>query len=157
IAVNDDDTVMVKTPKGDFAFDFLIFGTGFFLDITKRPELASIIDHIALWRDRYTPPPELDNGVIAQQPYLGRDLEFIEKRPGEAPWLKNVIFFGIAGTPSLAPISAGLNGLRFGLWRVVGGLARSLFAEDFEHHYQNYMDYRTPEFHPREAPERQTL
>ncbi len=151
LAPQDDGTILVKTPKGDFTFDFLIFGTGFFLDITKRPELASIIDHIALWRDRYTPPPELESEVIGQQPYLGQDLAFIEKHPGEAPWLNNIIFFGIAGTPSLAPISAGLNGLRFGLWRAVGSVARSLFTEDFEYHYQNYMDYRTPEFHPRET------
>ncbi len=145
----DDGRIDVATPQRRFSFDFLIFGTGFFLDITKRPELASIINHIALWRDRFTPSPELASDVIGQQPYLGRSLEFLEKTPGEAPWLKNVIFFGIAGTPSLAPISAGLNGLRFGLWRVVGGLSRSLFTEDFEYHYENYMNYRTPEFHPR--------
>jgi FAD-dependent urate hydroxylase len=141
--------VQITTPAGLTEFDFVIFGTGFFMDITHRPELRSIIDRIALWRDRYSPPAGLESLIIGAQPYLGRDLEFTEKDPGTAPWLKNMLFFGIAGTPSLAPISAGLNGMKFGLWRVVGGICRSLFTEDFEHHYQNYVDYRTPEFDPR--------
>ncbi|MBS0241480.1 MAG: NAD(P)/FAD-dependent oxidoreductase, partial [Proteobacteria bacterium] len=47
--------VRLETTRGNLALDFLILATGFNVDWAKRPELANLSEHIALWRDRFTP------------------------------------------------------------------------------------------------------
>ena len=40
----------------ELEFDFVIAGTGYSMDLSQRPELAGIVEHIASWSDRYSPP-----------------------------------------------------------------------------------------------------
>ncbi len=76
-----------------FEFDFAIAGTGYFVDPTKRPELADFAHHIALWRDRYEPPVDQRNDDLGTHPYLGNAHEYLEKVPGSAPYLKDIHIF----------------------------------------------------------------
>lgn len=47
--------LLATTPHGDIAFDFVIAGTGYRVDLAKTPELAAFSDKILLWRDRFSP------------------------------------------------------------------------------------------------------
>jgi FAD-dependent urate hydroxylase len=139
------DSAIVETGDGSFTFDFLIFATGFEMDLSARPELASIVDQIALWRDRFAPPPGEENDVLARHPYLGPTFEFTERTPGTAPYLRRLHNFTLGALPSLGITGAAITGIKYGVPRLVGGLVRDLFREDAAAHYQDFLAYAVPE------------
>ncbi|WP_442938591.1 hypothetical protein [Nostoc sp.] len=89
--------IVVQVKNDVFEFDFAIAGTGYFVDPTKRPELADFAQHIALWRDRYEPPANQRDDDLGTHPYLGSAHEYLEKVPGTAPYLKDIHIFNPAG------------------------------------------------------------
>ena len=99
----EGEKIRAETAEGDFAFDHLLLGTGYETDLTRRPELAGAVEHIALWRDRYTPPPGEEDAALGRYPYLGRAFEFIEREPGRAPWIGRIHVFNNGAVPSLGP------------------------------------------------------
>jgi cation diffusion facilitator CzcD-associated flavoprotein CzcO len=135
----------VETESGTMTFDFIIFGTGVETDLAVRPELAPIVQHIALWRDRFTPPPGEDSDLLANHPYLGSAFEFTEREPGTAPYLSRLHNFTFGAMPSLGLTGAAIPGTKYGLRRLVNGLARDLFVEDSATYYQDLLGYQEPE------------
>ncbi|MGE0734247.1 MAG: FAD-dependent oxidoreductase [Alphaproteobacteria bacterium] len=140
-----DDKVEIETDQGRFSFDLIIFGTGFDQNIGQRAELRRVSEHVALWRDRFTPPPGEDDTVLKRQPYLGSTFELMERNPGAAPWLRHIRLCGSGSWPSMGPVVAGVNGMKFGLGRIVDGVCRDLFLEDADQHYARYLEYSVPE------------
>lgn len=126
----EGECIRIVSSDEAFAFDFIILGTGFAVDMARRPELAGIASGIALWKDRYVPPPGAADEVLGRFPYLGRNFEFVEKVPGSAPWLSGIHDFGIAAVQSMGPVCVGLNGMKIGGPRLVSALARDLFLAD---------------------------
>lgn len=124
-----DGLVEVATPKGRFTFDFLILGTGFKCNFAARPELVPFAHHIACWRDRYAPPLGAENAKLAGFPYLGSAFEFTERAAGEAPYLRNIHFLNPPSTLSLGPTGR-VNGMKYGIPRLVSGIARDFFLAD---------------------------
>jgi cation diffusion facilitator CzcD-associated flavoprotein CzcO len=126
--------VVLTLPQGsstrELEADFVILGTGFVTDLTRRPELAGVLEHVAFWGDRYTPdgPPDGMDARIASYPYLGREMQFLQKRPGEAPWVEDIVLFCNASTASNGPIGSGVNALKFNVARLVSGLLRDLWV-----------------------------
>ena len=141
-----DGVIDIVTPKGSFEADFLICGTGFTVDLSRRPELQSLHTDIALWGDRYTPPESEENNALARYPYLGLGFEFLEKESGTAPHLKNLHLFTFAATVSQGFSGGGMNGLKYALPRIVNGIVSGLYAEDAALHFQALRKYDTPEF-----------
>src|SRR5215467_8545494 len=47
--IADNDGVTVKTTKGTERFDVVLMGTGFDVDLSRRPELASFAANIKTW------------------------------------------------------------------------------------------------------------
>jgi cation diffusion facilitator CzcD-associated flavoprotein CzcO len=139
------DTVAVETEARTFTFDFVIFATGFATDLTARRELAPIVHHIALWRDRFTPPPGEESDLLARHPYLGPAFEFTERTPGTAPFLSRLHDFTLGAMPSIGLSGAAITGMRYSMPRLVNGLARDLFREDAADHYQDLLAYDVPE------------
>jgi cation diffusion facilitator CzcD-associated flavoprotein CzcO len=135
----------VETNVGTFAFDFIVFATGVETDLSARPELSSILHHIALWRDRFTPPPGEESDLLARHPYLGAAFEFMERQPGSAPFLGRLHNFTFGAMPSLGLTGAAIPGMKYGLRRLVNGLARDLFREDSAAYYQDLLTYAAPE------------
>jgi len=135
----------VDTESGTFAFDFIILGTGIETDLSTRPELAPIVHHIALWRDRFTPPRGEESELLARHPYLGAAFEFIEREPGTAAFLGRLHNFTFGAMPSLGLTGAAIPGTKYGLRRLVNGLARDLFLEDAPTYYQDLLGYAEPE------------
>lgn len=134
----DAGKVVVSTPDGDRRFDFVIFGTGFDMDIARRPEMAALAPHMLRWRDRFTPPEGEGNEMLLDQPYLGDALEFQERVPGSCPVLGRVSMLGAAATLSIGPLFGGLNGLKFLLERMVSETCRALILETLDTFHDNF-------------------
>lgn len=141
----------VETSIGTFAFDFIIFATGVETDLSARSELAPILHQIALWRDRFTPPPGEESDLLARQPYLGAAFEFMERQPGTAPFLNRLHNFTFGAMPSLGLTGAAIPGIKYGVRRLVNGLARDLFREDASAYYQDLLAYAVPELETLES------
>lgn len=133
--------VVLGTPRGDFTADFLITGTGVRMEARLCAELAHCADNIALWGDRYTPPPEEANPRLALYPYLNADSAFVEKRMGETPWISGIHLFGIGTTMSFGPAGASINAMSISAPRVAAGVTRNLFAEDMPRLYADLRAY----------------
>jgi FAD-dependent urate hydroxylase len=151
-SVRDESGVAkVETETGTFAFDFIIFGTGVETNLSMRPELAPIVRHIALWSDRFTPPPGEDSDSLANHPYLGTAFEFAEREPGTAPYLGRLHNFTFGAMASLGLTGAAIPGTKYGVRRLVNGLARDLFLEDSAIYYQDLLGYEVPELESLES------
>jgi len=148
----EDDAIVVRTPKGTMRFDFVIIGTGFTIDLGLRPELAGLAPHVALWRDRFTPPPGEESTPLASHPYLGDAFQFLERRPGEQPWLGRIHNFTFGATPSMGLSGASISGMKFGVSRLVRGIARDFYREDAGLHLQSLLSYTAPELVSLDAP-----
>jgi cation diffusion facilitator CzcD-associated flavoprotein CzcO len=140
-ACMEDGRIRIDTPRGAFRADFAICGTGIRQDVRLKPELAAFADKIALWRDRFTPPPGEEDDLLAAFPYLGPDFAFLERRPGEAPWLADIHVFGIGTTLSFGPSGSSINAMTIAIPRLVAGLTRGLFTADLARHWQSLLDY----------------
>jgi cation diffusion facilitator CzcD-associated flavoprotein CzcO len=136
--------VLLDTNRGLLAFDFVIVATGFNVDWSKRPELAAIAPHVLKWKDRFVP----ENGrpfAQAEDPFLGPDLQLLEKTPGEAPWLGRIHCFTFPAYTSHGAISGDIPGVSAGAERVADGIAAALFTEDFDRNFARLLAYNTPE------------
>ena len=143
-ARDDGSAVILSTRRGDRRYDAIILGTGFTVDWNQRPELRRLAKSILLWRHRYTPPGEEDH-EFADHPYLGPWFEFIERDPGTAPWVSRVLCFNFASTMSQYKLTGDIPAISDGATRLAEGIARSLFVEDYEAHFQRLLDYDQPE------------
>ena len=129
-AMDGDDIVLTATDGSVGRYDFLVLGTGYTIDIRLRPELAAFAQHIALWQDRFTPPPGEENPVVALFPYLNPDLSFQEREPGTAPFLANIHNFTYSATASVGYSGASLTGMKYGIQRLISGLVRDLWLAE---------------------------
>lgn len=81
------------------------------MDPHAVPMLAGCADNIAAWSDRYTPPAEEANERLGAFPYLAPDFAFVEKRPGETPWIRDIHLFGIGASMSFGPSGSSINAM----------------------------------------------
>jgi cation diffusion facilitator CzcD-associated flavoprotein CzcO len=139
--------VVVTTPKGRFETDFVIFGTGFAVDLARRPELAEFMPHIRLWRDRYCAPAAMDNFELENSPDLGESFEFLEKVPGACPMLSRLHCFNYPATLSHGKLSGDIPAISEGADRLARGIVRQLFVEDRAIHFANLEAFSTPELY----------
>ena len=144
-AVTRTDGIALLTPKGWHGTDFLILGTGFDVDLRLRPEFAGLAEHVALWGDRYTPPDREQNAVAARYPYVGPHFELHEKHPGSLPALGNVHLFNTGSLVSMGPVAGGLNGMPFGIPRLIAGLSHDLFRAEVASLYDEFIHFAEPD------------
>jgi cation diffusion facilitator CzcD-associated flavoprotein CzcO len=141
----DGDQVIVITPRRSYPVDFLIFGTGFKIDLSNRPELAAFEPHIRLWRDRFPTPSGMANGELEGSPDLGDAFEFLEKEQGSCPTLSRIHCFNFPATLSHGKLTGDIPAISEGADRLARGIVRSLFVEDREKHFANLQAFDTPE------------
>ena len=144
-ARESDDGLIVATPKGDFHFDFLIFSTGFNVDLDKRPELASFAPQIRMWRDRFDSPGGVRDPELSDSPDLGPAFEFQEKTPGACPGLSRIHAFCYPATLSHGAISGDIPSISEGAERLAQGIAALLYREDVGAHFEALKAYAEPE------------
>ncbi len=106
-----DRGIELQTPKGTFAADFAICGTGIDMNFARRRELQHCAGNIATWADRYQPPPDERSHRLGRFPYLADDYALIERTAGETPWIANIHVFAIASTMSFGASGSSINAM----------------------------------------------
>ncbi|QLE44428.1 NAD(P)/FAD-dependent oxidoreductase [Nostoc sp. C052] len=140
------ERIAIEVNDDVFEFDFAIAGTGYFVDPTKRPELADFAQHIALWRDRYQPPEDLYDDGLGAHPYLGSAHEYQEKVPGTAPYLKDIHVFNPAGLVSFGLPVGDIHSIRRDVPAIVSRISHDLFFKDWAHHEARITGDIAPDF-----------
>ncbi|MBP2532275.1 NAD(P)/FAD-dependent oxidoreductase [Rhizobium sp. PvP099] len=142
----DGDEILIETAQGKaLRADFMILGTGFGVDPLARKELDGYADKILLWQDRFTPPPGEENADLGKFPYLANDFTFLEREPGQTPWLANIYSFNSGAAASLGKVSGDIPGISEGAAWLSREIAAKLYAESFEQYWQRLLAYDTPE------------
>ncbi|WP_441236109.1 FAD-dependent oxidoreductase [Bradyrhizobium sp. 930_D9_N1_4] len=126
--------LLATTTDGDIAFDFVIAGTGYQVDLAGRPELTGFADEILLWRDRFSPPSDQSDENLGAHPYLGAGHEFLEKEPGRAPYLRNIHVFNPAAFVSFGLPIGDVPSFKRDIQGVVARISRDLFQDDLPAH-----------------------
>ncbi|ALS60641.1 flavin-containing monooxygenase [Pandoraea norimbergensis] len=139
------DELHVRTAKGTFVLDFLVFATGFRIDITSRPEFAPFAQYVRKWSDRYAPAAGDEDVELSDSPDLGPAFEFLETTPGACPGLDRIHCFCAPATLTHGAVSGDIPAVSEGAKRLAQGLAGSFYREDVEHHYANMETYAEPE------------
>lgn len=143
-ATADGDRLILDTARGTTTVDHVILATGFAVDWAQRPELAAVAESTLLWRDRYVAPGKEDS-EFAAHPYLGPDFEFLERKPGEAPWLSRLHAFNFAAVLSHGKVTGDIPAISAGAERLADAIATKLFIEDYDHHWRRLHAFETPE------------
>ncbi|MCG6136520.1 MAG: NAD(P)/FAD-dependent oxidoreductase [Nostoc sp. LLA-1] len=144
-----ENRIIAQVNDDVFDFDFVIAGTGYFVDPSARPELADFAHHIALWGDRHQPPVEQRDEELSVYPYLGIAHEYQEKVPGNTPYLKNIHVFNPSGFISLGLPIGDIPSIRRDVPAVVGRISSDLFFADWELHKARITsDNVAPDFDP---------
>ena len=145
----DGGDVVITTPQGEFRADHVLLATGFGVDISTATALAPIVDQIATWADKFTPPDNKRPEKYMRAPYLDRQYQFVEKTPGAAPYLKNIFNFNQTATLSMGPTGR-VSGLKYGVRRLMMGVNSSFLRDDFDRHYAAVRAYNDSELdgHP---------
>jgi cation diffusion facilitator CzcD-associated flavoprotein CzcO len=141
-----DDGVEVTTPKGVFAYDFLVLSTGLKTDAALRPELAEVAQDIALWRDRHAPPEGRANPLIDDHPYLGPGFELQGRTAAGAERVYGLFVFNYSALASQGLSASALSGMKFALPRLVAGVTAQLFLDDKDTILEGFYGYAEPEF-----------
>ncbi|MCP3474885.1 NAD(P)/FAD-dependent oxidoreductase [Bradyrhizobium sp. CCGUVB1N3] len=139
------DHLVVTTPKGRYETDFIIFGTGFKVDLALRPELEEFAPHIRFWRDRFPAPVGMDNAELEGSPDLGDIFQFQERVAGACPMLSRLYCFNYPATLSHGKLSGDIPAISEGADRLARGIVRRLFVEDRELHFANLKAFATAE------------
>jgi cation diffusion facilitator CzcD-associated flavoprotein CzcO len=130
----EDGQVVASAADGSFRFDHVIAGTGYFVDPSARPEIAGFADEILLWRDRYVPPADEDDPFLGSHPYLGEGHEYLEKTPGQAPYLRDIHVHNPAGFVSFGLPIGDVPSMRRDIPLVAARISRDLFLADIASH-----------------------
>jgi cation diffusion facilitator CzcD-associated flavoprotein CzcO len=137
--------IILRTPRGDIAADFVICATGIIMNFAGRAELQRCAHNIARWADRYTPPPEETNARLSAFPYLSDDYALCERVPSETPWIADIHLFAIASTMSFGPSGSSINAMTTAVPKLVHGLTRGLFRADIDKHWAAFKAYDVPQ------------
>ncbi len=141
-----DSIVRVTTQKGSFDFDFVIISTGLVSDPRLRPELALVIEHIALWQDKYQAPKDVQNPLLDAHPYLKNTFEFTPKTQDGDNALHGIFVFNYSTLLSMGLSASALSGIRHAIPKLVQSIGDQLFLDDRERKLKSFLEYSEEEF-----------
>jgi FAD-dependent urate hydroxylase len=107
--------------------DFMICGTGSNNSIFSQTELQSILPHIRIWKDAYTPPDGRTHPELELSPYLGSALQFTPKR-SEDSFVERVYYL-CSGVAHLSGFRCNLSSIQFVAGRVCNDISRQIFLD----------------------------
>lgn len=123
-------------------YDYYILATGLAVDGLKQPELKHLMPNILLWEDKgFKNPPKM-----GRFPYLGPHFEFLEKKKGRAPYLKNIHCFNYGSHLSLGHLGSEIPSMPFGAELLAFGITADFFLKDRKKHYSKFKNYDDPEY-----------
>lgn len=145
-AIHKHDKVELETNRGTYEYDFVILGTGFEINGKYQHELSLIYKDILLWKDQF--PCEMNpcNANLGFFPFLGPYFEMLEKKGGQAPYLKNLYCFNYASIMSHGMLSSDIGSISFGAKRLAEGIAQDFIQQQSEIYLKRLEDYNKIEF-----------
>ena len=127
------DGMMETTIGGTtWRLDFVIAGTGYSPALASLPELRDVRDKILLWGDRYTPPAEERDEMLASYPYLGPAHQLLERTDGAAPALRHIHVQNPAGFLSFGLPIGDVPSMKRDIPAIVGGISGDFFRDDLD-------------------------
>ncbi|BEP52202.1 SidA/IucD/PvdA family monooxygenase [Variovorax sp. V116] len=129
-----------------FHFDFAIAATGYTHELSQHPELAGIADLVLRWRDRFEPPAHERDDELGAAPYLGAGLEYLEKTPGTAPWLRDIHTYNPGGFASTGLPLGDVPSIRGYVPAVVRRISEDLLLTDLALHEERTRAEVPPDF-----------
>jgi cation diffusion facilitator CzcD-associated flavoprotein CzcO len=120
--------ISARANQTPMRFDHLIAATGYRIDLAAQRELTRIHQHIALWRDRFTPAAGDESTAGSYHPYLGAGFEFLPRAQEGAAYLRNIHCFNLAAALSFG-IPVGDVPSMVDHPRLVTAIARDLYVE----------------------------
>jgi cation diffusion facilitator CzcD-associated flavoprotein CzcO len=144
----DEDGVTVTMPNGGLArFDAVIFGTGFDVDLLDRPEIAPYTSRIDTWANHVPAAEARQHPEPARFPYLGEGFELHSADPADpqARALARMRLFNWGATMSHGALAGDIPGLAIGAMRLAQSVARDLFVEDADRHWERLLAHEEPE------------
>lgn len=142
---SNGDALQIRTKAGIREVDFLIFGTGFAVDLSLRSELTRLREHIAMVEvnDETHPRPTTK---YSTHPIIEMDYRFRERNPGKVSALRNIYCVTDAAILTHAGSSVSCIGLPIMASTVGQSIIASLFVEDRDKHLTAMRQYNEPEF-----------
>ncbi|WP_436291198.1 MULTISPECIES: hypothetical protein [unclassified Variovorax] len=101
---------------------------------------------ILCWRDRFELPADQRDDELGGSPYLGEGLEYLEKTPGAAPWLRDIHLYNPGGFVSAGLPLGDVPSMRREIPAVVAHISRDLALADLELHEQRIRVEVAPDF-----------
>ena len=171
----DAHGVTVTLPGGGTErFDAIILGTGFDVDLLDRPEIARYTPLVDTWAHHVTVEEARRHPEPARFPYLGAGFELRPRRPpdgrqdaaaaGPAPAdathpamaatppdpataeaLSRMRLFNWGATMSHGALAGDIPGLAIGATRLAQAIARDLFVEDADRHWERLLAFEESE------------
>ncbi|MGJ8624448.1 MAG: NAD(P)-binding domain-containing protein [Yoonia sp.] len=142
-----DGVIEITTSKGKTeSYDFVIFGTGFEVDLHKVDYLKSLADEMVLWSDKAELEDSPIDKSIGRHPYLNDWLQCRGKTPEADKYLSNLFMVNNASLVSVGPGYTGMNGCAYTATRVAEGVVQSLYLEDAEHYIRELEGFEHSEF-----------
>ncbi|HET7884336.1 MAG TPA: NAD(P)-binding domain-containing protein [Acetobacteraceae bacterium] len=140
--------VVLRAAGNEYHCDFVIVGTGYFVDLAARPELADFHDKVLLWRDRFTPAVGDEDEFLGAHPYLGAGHEYLEKTPGGAPYLRDIHVQNPAGFVSFGLPIGDVPSMKRDIPTVVARISHDLFLADAAQHERRMIGDVPADFAP---------
>lgn len=145
-ALLNNHQIELETNQGNLKYDYLILGTGYDINGKNQPELKEFFNHILLWQDHFAFNINRCNAKFAYFPYLGPSFEFLEKEPGQAPYLKHLYCFNYASLMSHGMLCSDIGSVSFGATRLAEGIAADFLQQQSEAYLRQLEEYNAEDF-----------
>jgi cation diffusion facilitator CzcD-associated flavoprotein CzcO len=142
----ENGQIVARAAEREFRCDFAIAGTGYYVDLAARPELAGFHHEILLWRDRFVPPADDADPYLSAHPYLGAGHEYLEKTSGVAPYLRDIHVQNPAGFVSFGLPIGDIPSMKRDIPTVVARIGSDLFLADIQAHERRMTGDVAPDF-----------
>jgi FAD-dependent urate hydroxylase len=142
----ENERIVVRAADEELRCDFVIAGTGYYVDLSARRELADFHRKILLWRDRFVPPAGDEDPFLGAHPYLGAGHEYLDKVPGSASYLRDIHVQNPAGFVSFGLPIGDIPSMKRDIPTVVARIGNDLFLADLRVHEQRMTSDVAPDF-----------
>ena len=122
----------------------MIVCTGFDVNLMDRPEITPIREAVDTWRNHVTAAEAERFSEEARFPYLGDAFQLC----GTHAELGRVHVFNWGSTMSHGALAGDIPGLEIGARRLASGIARDLFLEDADRHWERVQVHNEDELKP---------
>jgi hypothetical protein len=107
--------------------------------------LTGIHEHILNWADRHVSPADRTNAEMGRHPYLGPGFELLENTSGTMSGLSRIRMFNGGAVVSASPVAPGLNGMPFGLPRLIKHMSCDLLRDQAGAKLEEFEIYGEPD------------